>query len=327
MVRSPEIEAVVRRFYKYLGNGDFESITNLLTASEESVFLGSDLEEWWVGSRQMQAVMFAQLAEVGRFAFTLERVVGYECGDMAWAADQTVLDIPGSEPSPMRGSFVFHLEAGQWRVVHFHLSAPITNEDLLGVRLTTTLDELALQAMGAADEVAAVAAVDGTITIVFTDIEASTEMAERMGDRRWLELLKWHEGVVAGSADSRRGRIVKSQGDGFMLAFPSASGALDFALDVQGATSEGYQDQPVRMRVGVNAGEALVDRDDFFGHTVIVASRVAAHARGGETLATDLVAGLVSGSDRFNFGPRRDVELKGLSGTYAVRALASASAR
>jgi len=106
-----------------------------------------------------------------------------------------------------------------------------------------------------------------------------------------------------------------------MLAFSAASRALDFAATVQSRTEAGYQGQPVRVRIGVNAGDALREREDFFGHAVTVAARVAAHALGGEVLATDLVVGLVAGTERFRFGDAQTAQLKGLSGSYVMRPL------
>jgi class 3 adenylate cyclase len=111
---------------------------------------------------------------------------------------------------------------------------------------------------------------------------------------------------------------VKSQGDGFMLAFSSASRALDFASAAQEAMLVGYKGQTVRIRVGINTGDAIRERDDFYGRAVILAARVASQAAGGEVCVSDLVAALVAGVDRFKFGAPRSVELKGLSGTHTL---------
>ena len=103
-----------------------------------------------------------------------------------------------------------------------------------------------------------------------------------------------------------------------MLAFSSASRALDFAGAAQKAMLDGYQRQTVRIRVGINTGDVIRERDDFYGRAVILAARVASQAAGGEVCVSDLVAGLVAGVDRFQFGPPRSVELKGLSGTHTL---------
>ncbi|MBA3260864.1 MAG: adenylate/guanylate cyclase domain-containing protein, partial [Thermoleophilaceae bacterium] len=59
---------------------------------------------------------------------------------------------------------------------------------------------------------------DGAVTIVFSDIEGSTEMMERLGERQWMEVLRDHDALIRGVVQSHDGTIVKSQGDGFMLA-------------------------------------------------------------------------------------------------------------
>jgi adenylate cyclase len=71
------------------------------------------------------------------------------------------------------------------------------------------------------------------VTIAFTDIEASTEMNARLGDRRWIELLRWHDDIVRKEVEGRSGTVVKAQGDGYMLAFTSASQALLCAQAIQ----------------------------------------------------------------------------------------------
>ena len=206
-------------------------------------------------------------------------------------------------------------------MVHSHVSIGSNNLETFGVELTTSLESLAEFAESNRPDLTDSTASDGTVTIVFTDIEASTEIAERLGDRHWLDLLRWHEDIIRTEANRCNGSVVKSQGDGFMLAFSAASHALDFAGAVQSRTAIGSQGQPVRVRVGINTGDAIRDRDDFFGHAVTVAARVAAHALGGEVLATDLVVGLVAGVNQFRFGDARTAQLKGLSGSYVVRPL------
>jgi class 3 adenylate cyclase len=90
---------------------------------------------------------------------------------------------------------------------------------------------------------------------------------------------------------------------------------------VQSRTAIGNQGQPVRERICINTGDAIRDRDDFFGHAVGVAARVAAHALGGEVLVTDLVVGLVASVVQFRFGDAQTAELKGLAGSYVFRPL------
>ncbi len=76
---------------------------------------------------------------------------------------------------------------------------------------------------------------DGTVAIVFSDIEGSTQMAERLGDERWMAVVRRHNGIVRSRVAAHGGTEVKALGDGFMLAFPSPSSAVACAVDVQRA--------------------------------------------------------------------------------------------
>jgi class 3 adenylate cyclase len=161
----------------------------------------------------------------------------------------------------------------------------------------------------------------GTVTILFSDIEGFSSMTERLGDRNAQDIVRVHNAIVRGNVTACGGFEVKSQGDGFMIAFDSASKALRCAQGIQhelAAYSRSHPDEPVRVRMGLHTGEAIKDNDDFLGRTVIVASRIADEACGGEILVSSLLRELVTGTGEFRFGEPRSVELKGLSGTHQV---------
>ncbi len=164
------------------------------------------------------------------------------------------------------------------------------------------------------------AAPDGTVTILFTDIEGSTAMTERLGDQRWLELLREHNAIVRKRVAAHEGFEVKSEGDGFMLAFQSARKALECAVDIQRALAERSEsaEEPVRVRIGLHTGEALKEADDFCGKNVILAARIAGQANGGEVLVSSLLKELTESAVGVTFGEGREVELKGLSGQHRV---------
>jgi class 3 adenylate cyclase len=112
---------------------------------------------------------------------------------------------------------------------------------------------------------------------------------------------------------------VKSEGDGFMVAFQSARKALECAAAIQKALAErnGSGTEPVKVRMGIHAGEVIKEGEDFFGRNVIMAARVASQAGGGEILASSVVRALLEGSD-IAWGTKRTVMLKGLSGEHDI---------
>jgi class 3 adenylate cyclase len=165
------------------------------------------------------------------------------------------------------------------------------------------------------------AAPDGTVTIMFTDIEGSTALTERLGDRRAQEVLRAHNALIREQVAAFGGFEVKSQGDGFMVAFGSARRAVLGALAIQRAMARLRAPDggdAVRVRIGLHTGEALREADDFFGRNVIVSARIAGSARGGEILVSSLVKALTESAGDLRFGGRRELRLKGLEGTHAV---------
>jgi class 3 adenylate cyclase len=166
----------------------------------------------------------------------------------------------------------------------------------------------------------AAAAPDGTVTILFSDVCGSTELNERLGDLRWLEVLRVHHEVIREQVRAHGGFEVKAQGDGFMVAFPSARRALLCAAAIQRAI-QGLEG-PLRVRIGVHTGEAISEGDDYYGRNVVLAARLTERAGPGEILASSIVKSLTESAGDIAFSEAREVELKGLGPhtAYAVRA-------
>ncbi|HEX2126945.1 MAG TPA: adenylate/guanylate cyclase domain-containing protein [Thermoleophilaceae bacterium] len=165
------------------------------------------------------------------------------------------------------------------------------------------------------------AAPDGTVTILFTDIEGSTKLNDRLGDLRWVELLRVHHAIVREQVDAHGGFEVKAQGDGFMITFPSARRALECSAAIQRAIGErldDHPDGPIRVRIGLHTGEAVRQESDFYGKNVVVAARIADRARGGEILASSVVKQLTESAGDIRFEQEREVELEGLAGRQLV---------
>jgi class 3 adenylate cyclase len=162
----------------------------------------------------------------------------------------------------------------------------------------------------------------GTLTVVFTDIEKSTDLAVALGDAAWYEVLREHQRVVGAEAERYAGRIVQSLGDGFMLCFRSARQALLFSIGLQRELERQHVETPelaVKVRVGLHTGEVLVDDGgDLIGRHVVVAARIADLADGGEILASSLVQQIAEPRGDIAFVDPREVGLKGIGGTEMV---------
>jgi class 3 adenylate cyclase len=186
----------------------------------------------------------------------------------------------------------------------------------------TSIDTVAREALAEHPDLQSHAAPDGTVTIMFSDIEGSTAMADRLGDARFMEVLRAHNAIIRDQIKAHAGFEVKSEGDGFMVAFQSAGKALTCASAIQRALVNRNKDseEPVKVRMGLHAGEVIKEGEDFFGRNVIMAARVASQARGGEILASSVVKALVEGSD-VAWSEKRTVELKGLSGEHEIWAV------
>jgi class 3 adenylate cyclase/tetratricopeptide (TPR) repeat protein len=166
---------------------------------------------------------------------------------------------------------------------------------------------------------------DAPLTILFTDVEGSTDLRTRRGDEAAHEILRAHEQVVRGCVASHGGREVKALGDGFMIAFTSARKALTCAVAIQQAV-EGKRrkasDQSVRVRIGVTTGEVVEEDNDLYGQAVNAAARIASRAAGGEILVAEVTRQVIGTGPRFTFSDRGRVRLKGFPERWRLYELA-----
>jgi class 3 adenylate cyclase len=196
-------------------------------------------------------------------------------------------------------------------------------QGLTEVDVTTSIDEMVSELEQERPDMRAHAAPDGTVAILFSDIEDSTVLTEGLGDERWLEVLREHNAIFRERLARHDGYEVKSQGDGFMLAFPDPCEALECAIDVQRAFAERARDgsgEVLRVRMGLHTGEVISEEGDYFGKNVIMAARIAAEARGGEILVSEELREAAAAGNRngLRFDEGREVELKGLAGSHRV---------
>jgi class 3 adenylate cyclase len=326
MEPSEELRQVVSRFIEALRVGDEDAVSNRITRQPGFERFGTDPDEDWHDGETAARVWVQQIREMGGGYPWHVSDPGYAFveGTVGWAGGKTKFETPFDEVVVYRYTCVCHLEHGDWKLVQWHGSIPTTNEEH-GFFLTKSVDQIAEEVNEARPDLSAASAPDGTVTIAFTDIEGSTKLNGLLGDERWLTVLRAHNEVVTDVTKEHGGTVVKGQGDGFMLAFASARRSLSCAQAIQLGISERFNDpgSPIRVRIGVHVGEMLREDDDFFGHAVNYAARVASSASGGEILVSALVHALVEPAGGFRFEEPRTVELKGVDGPQIVYPLAA----
>jgi len=152
----------------------------------------------------------------------------------------------------------------------------------------------------------------GFRTILFTDVEGSTALTQRLGDAKARELLREHERMVREALKAHGGSEVKTMGDGFMASFSSGTKALECAIAMQRAFAEHNEsaEEPIMVRVGLNAGEPIAEDEDLFGTAVNEAARITATAKGGEVLVENVVRELAKGK-QFVFADLGETTLRG----------------
>ena len=151
-------------------------------------------------------------------------------------------------------------------------------------------------------------------TFLFTDIVNSTEITQNIGDSGSFVILKRHNEIVRNALQENGGQEVKHTGDGIMACFLSASKAVKCAEEIQVALEQfrkKYENIPLQVRIGLNAGEPVSEGDDFFGAAVQVAKRICDYGAPNQILVSNVLHDLCLGKN-INFEPVGEVELKGI---------------
>ncbi len=175
--------------------------------------------------------------------------------------------------------------------------APLAESD---TPVLKTITDAIQEFIGAAPREDVSTSTSGVVTILFTDVEGSTALTQRLGDAKAQEVLHTHNTIVRDSLKAHDGSEVKHTGDGIMASFGSARQALESAITIQRSFEKhnaGNPDAQVHVRVGLNAGEPVAEDGDLFGTAVQLAARVCAHAEPGQIVIPDGLRHLVAGKD------------------------------
>ena len=155
-----------------------------------------------------------------------------------------------------------------------------------------------------------------TVAVLITDLVGSASMRTRLGDHRADEMERWHETIVNKAVADYQGTIVKRLGDGAMAIFTTATDAIAAAAAIQTRLAREARAQAAAMhvRIGISAGEVVLEENDVRGLPPTEAARLCARAEGGQILTTGLVQHLATARSAAQFRPVGAFDLKGLPG-------------
>ena len=150
-------------------------------------------------------------------------------------------------------------------------------------------------------------------TIMFTDMEGSTSITTSLGDAKAMELIRTHNAIIRDAIKTHGGSEVKHTGDGFMISFFSPSRAVECATSIQRSFASYNKKDPVtpiHLRIGLSAGEPVMEGQDLFGSTVQLAARICDHAEPDQILVTRVIQNLCIGK-KLPFSDQGEKTLRG----------------
>jgi class 3 adenylate cyclase len=316
--RSPELEAVLRRLWMAFATADHAALGNMTVTDPALRFLLSGDDDW-LGGDEVVPILRERSRTIQVVSLEIDRLEAYEVGEFGWTAC-TVTTLNGDgETRSFRQTGVYAIEDGIWKAVQVHTSVGVPPQDVYGVEIAESLDALvASLTPEISDEVRDVTGSKGVVTVMFTDIEGSTQLSEARGDRQWSEDIQAHFDAIEFQVESNDGRVVKTLGDGSMAVFTSASGAVEAAIAIH------TLDDDLRVRIGIHSGEAVAVGDDYAGIAIAKAARITSAAEGGQTLVSSATREIVDHLG-YKVGRPLTVELKGISGTQRLFPVSHAS--
>jgi ketosteroid isomerase-like protein len=135
MQESAELKELMVRWYASFSAGDLAAIERILSHEPGVLAIGSDPQEWFLDYETIVAIFQAQVQAMNGVQLQAGDLTAYCDGAVGWVADQPVLKLPDGRAIPLRSTFVFHQENGEWKLVQVHQSVGVANEELLGKAL------------------------------------------------------------------------------------------------------------------------------------------------------------------------------------------------
>ena len=313
-MRSPEVEAVARRFWENFAAANKPALANM-KSRDPALRMVLSADDEWFGQADHLAELIAERGErIGVERLEFDRMEGYQAGDVGWVAAEVTVHLRKGDAVTFRNTSVFVIEDGVWRVIQTHTSRGVPAAETFGYAIAEVLADLVGSLTeGDGHDIAAAAGSSGLVTLMFTDIENSTRLSHEYGESDWIPLIQRHFDEIERCVTENGGTMVKTLGDGAMAAFPTARGAAEAALAIQ----QENNDAGMRVRIGIHTGEAVVVGADYAGIAVAKAARVASAASGGEILTSSATKELLARFD-YRMGEERVADLKGIPGTHRL---------
>ncbi|MEA2451330.1 MAG: adenylate cyclase [Actinomycetota bacterium] len=188
-----------------------------------------------------------------------------------------------------------------------------------GLRTSHLLAQLAAEDQRSSSKLQKIAE-GGTVGIVFVDVANFTTFTAEEGDKVAIKLLTRLNGLIQTAIKPAKGECVKQLGDGFLLAFPSASQAVRGATAIRAAVKRTKLE--VELRIAVHAGEPLVEQDDLLGHDVNLTARLLDHCEPGAVIVSGAAKELAEKRlKKVKFRDQRVIKIRGLSTPVRVFAV------
>ncbi|MGC2854487.1 adenylate/guanylate cyclase domain-containing protein [Novispirillum sp. DQ9] len=154
------------------------------------------------------------------------------------------------------------------------------------------------------------------VTLLFTDMVGSTDMTQAVGDMAAQDVIRAHNHIVRTALSHFGGREVKHTGDGIMASFDEPEDAVRAAVEIQQRAAQHtarWPKLPLRLRIGMNTGEPIIEENDYFGATVQIAARVCAAAGADQVWVAQATRTLVPATSGLRFRDRGPHSLKGVT--------------
>ncbi|MGO9751050.1 MAG: adenylate/guanylate cyclase domain-containing protein [Solirubrobacteraceae bacterium] len=183
----------------------------------------------------------------------------------------------------------------------------------------TSIDVIASALEPLTPAVSRLSSPDGALTLMLSDIADAGAVASQLGPERWEQLINDHHLLVERLVAHHDGRVVKFERDGFLACFNSAHGGLHAAVELKRTFgSAGDPGAPLALRFGLHSGFVIGDPDQLLGRNVVLATRIAAHAKAGEILVSSTLKQYTESDPSFQFEPCGEHHFKGLLGEHTV---------